>query len=215
MPAFAMFLLLLSCLLISHPARSQPLITEAEVRASFGGLFQVGCGIDIPVGEYEFPLPEASPGGARHDFVITLKALDQIGAVRITHHAGLIGFARFRVDVSPNIDRDDYYEQANRKCIRNFKTPPILNFLKIEPVKGGRTNWSGAIASFTVTMDRTELLKRYIAAANVRVNSSPMKSRALYSYDIFQKKWVWLASEYAALDAPFTSSSISEALKRD
>lgn len=209
--------LLLLVFLSPHQAVADPTITEREATLLILRTVIGNCGVRVPVGEYNFPVPSAAPGGEQHALVQTLIALKEINVVNWIDLQSMIGMAHFKIELRSDIDLSAFSaaDANGARCILAHKERPTLKLIKTEIIKGGTTKWDGAIVYTTITSPRTDLFIKYWLARKWRLNETS-KGRYLLRHDLFTQKWVLVAHDIALIDDPdFNSSNVPQALARD
>lgn len=173
-----------------------------------------GCGIVIPLGEYNFPVPEAADGGDKHEFAQRALALDKVGVLNWIDLPGILGMAHFRLTLKDTVDRAQIVEIGSLECIRLDVGTPEFRILSITNIKGGQTRWDGAIILATHRTTLTNLFIRYLQVRNQPVLSE-RRIRFLIKYDPFTKAWKRVTSDMGPLTGDFQTQNVPQALNRD
>src|SRR5580693_2939558 len=70
------------CCIAPAADAADPVFTEAQAGSLLAPIMAVeSCGVIIPLGEQNFPLPEAADGGAKHELALRAIALKDIGVL--------------------------------------------------------------------------------------------------------------------------------------
>jgi hypothetical protein len=147
-----------------------------------------------------------------------LVALKEAGAINIIDLPGMLGFVHFRVEVAKDVDESQLTASgASTRCVKSIVTRPTITVLKVDMVKGGRTQWDGAIVYYTVTNTQfTELFRKYVIASKRDWVLGGTRVRELWKYDIFNKTWKRNpVTDGGPLNGEFMTSRVPEALERD
>jgi hypothetical protein len=124
----------------------------------------------------------------------------------------MIGFSRFRVDVSDSIDPQALSKLGNCMCIPAIKQKSVAQLVKIDPARVGKTGLSGAIVYYSLKNEWTELYRKYLAETGGSTDST-LRARAFYSYDIFQKTWLLNAIDVGPITGTFRTNTVAERLQ--
>jgi hypothetical protein len=214
--------LLLSILCIPNGVLAQQAtMSQAEAQNNLDAMFvgANGCWVTFRLGEYNFIITDAAQGGSMYQQAQNLLALKEIGVVNWIDLQSAIGWAHFKIELRSEVDTTQAAPlrlPPNFACLKISATPENAKLVKVESVKGGATNWDGAIVYATVeTTTTTPLYEKYIAARHVPSMAS-RKARYLFKYDIFKKDWSFRATDVAPLNAPdFNTQNIPNSLHQD
>jgi hypothetical protein len=177
-----------------------------------------GCWVYFRLGEYKFIITEAAQGGSMYEQAQNLLALKGIGVINWIDLESMLGWAHFKIELRPDVDQAEVMSLQinNMACLKVSTSPEVYKILKVENVKGGHTNWDGAVVYATVqTTPTTPLYDKFVAARNIPSMAS-RKVRYLFKYDIFKKDWSFRAADVAPLNAAdFNTQRVPMQLQQD
>jgi hypothetical protein len=119
-----------------------------------------GCWVYFRLGEYKFIITEAAQGGSMYEQAQNLLALKGIGVINWIDLESMLGWAHFKIELRPDVDQAEVMSLQinNMACLKVSTSPEVYKILKVENVKGGHTNWDGAVVYATV---QTTPLRRF------------------------------------------------------
>jgi hypothetical protein len=154
----------------------------------------------VPVGEHR-----GSPEGASKS-----PPLDRLIKLQIVQIARIAGSSdRYIVNLHPSVDRKMVRLLAGTAC---YRTRDYMNtdvsVVRIDAVKGGKTNWEGSIAYVIVASG-----KRTIAADDEP--TEPTRLRLLFKLSPFEKDWRFVIGDIAYRNGQFQSDNVPVKLQQD
>jgi hypothetical protein len=211
-------------------ANAENVMSMAEAQAKLEHIWgKPVCGARVPLGEYKFATPEAAQGGQYHAIVLDIDAFKKAGVVKTVDLPGMLGMAHFRVELSDTVNPADIVNPVPTiptfKCVKftNDETQ-MVKVIKVQPVKGGRTKWDGALIYGTLSVSSfTDLYRRVTQFLGFSTNPV-RKFRALFRYDPFKNDWSYatygnprrFANDVAPIDSSnFPTNNVGNALYSD
>ncbi len=189
---------------------------RAEIASFIAVVWDIECGPQIPIKEYNFPVQAAAEGGYMYDQVRQLIAMKELEIIDWIDLESMLGMAHFRTELSAKVDRTQIvHVNPGYVCIKSVLSASSFEILKIDGVKGGTTiNWDGAVVYATARHHFTPLMMKYREMLN-EPDLSNARYRFLFRYDFFEQSWSSIAFDWSPLRSDFTSQMVPEALRQD